>query len=181
MVKARTFISGALMALWIAMLVPQIVVLDTAFGNPPGTFSGVSLMRGAVLLFLELPGFLSLGAVCGVFRSSCYAGHFLAGDTAQSTLMLVSNAAAYLTITYWIARRILISAAKATNLQIVMLAAGVCALLANGILTVWMIWANKPYYAHSFPGLSIASLVVALITFFSLFWGARYWIVVTQN
>ena len=169
--KARIFMSGALMALWLAMLVPQAGVVDDAFSSPPGTYSNGSVTRGASLLLLQLPGLLTLGAICLVFRSSCDVGHTLGSDTVNSMLLLLGNAAAYMTITYWIAKRIQIVTAN-TARKIPLLAAGVCGLLANSILTAWMIWAEKPYYAHSLPSLSVSSLVIALMTISSLFWGS---------
>ncbi len=160
------------MALWLAMLVPQAGVVDDAFESPPGTYSNGSVIRGASLLLLELPGLIALGVICVVFRSSCYPGHTLGGgDTVNSMLTLLGNAAAYMTITYWIAKRIQIVTAN-TARKIPLLAAGVCALLANSILTAWMIWAEKPYYAHSSPSLSVSSLVIGLMTISSLFWGS---------
>lgn len=45
-------------------MVPQAAVIDAAFSRPPGTYTSGSEIRGASLLLLELPGFLSLGVIC---------------------------------------------------------------------------------------------------------------------
>ena len=130
----------------------------------------VALIHNILILISDIPGLLLLGAVCAVFRSSCYIGRSLGTDQAAWIVVLLGNAAFYMVITYWIARLIQTKATtRARWLQSAYVATGVFALLANCVLTTWMIWARTPYYAHPLPRLSILSLIVAVVTFLSLF------------
>lgn len=169
--KGRVFTCGALMALWLATLAGQAGVVSDAMAGPPALTES-AFRLGVVSIIPHIPGLIIMGAVCAVVRSACYGS--LATDEASFIVVLIGDAAFYFVITYWIAKGILWSAARRVmTLQAIFVVCGVCALLANGALTQWMIWAVKPYYVHPVPRLSIFSFALATLTFLSAFWPLR--------
>jgi hypothetical protein len=166
----RTFLSGFLVALWLAMLVSQCEVVAVALGGPPA-LRGAQFLTGILFVIPHLPGLLVLGVVCAVFRDACYIGHPLGTDPAAQIVVLLGDAALYTTITYWIAKWIRADVARrAVSVRSAYFVYCLFGLVANCILTAWMIWVKKPYYAHATPGFSILSLVVGVAACLSLLW-----------
>jgi len=169
--RARALLSGALLALWTVTLLPQAGVVVSAYGNPPGTYTGPSLLLGILLELPRVPGLVVLGVVCVVFRSSCYVGRALGSDNAASLVVLLGNAAVYMLLMYPLAKAIHGNAPaggeRARPFRRGWFVAGVIALSANAALTAWMIWAKKPYYAWPTPVLSVSSLAIGAAAFCS--------------
>jgi hypothetical protein len=166
-IKGRILTCGAVMALWLATLAGQTRVVTEAMAGPPA-LTEFAFRLGIASIIPHVPGLLVLGVVCAVFRSACYIG-LLRTEEASSVVVLIGDAAFYFVITYWIARGILKSAAA----KVLFVLCGGCVLLANGVLTRWMVWAEKPYYVHPMPRLSICSLALGTLTFLSAFWPVR--------
>jgi len=157
------------MALWLATLVAQGGVIGNALAGEP-SLTNASCLIGIAGIIPHLPGLLVLGGVCAVFRDSCYTGRSLGSDDADDVIVLLGDALSYMLITYWIARGLLQNAATRSNArQRVLVTAGIVALSANAILTIWMVWPDKPYYVHPVPGFSALSLILGAMTFASAF------------
>jgi len=167
--RKKVLISGALMALWVASLIPQADAVNAALGEPPGTYSGASWPIGVALGLLQIPGFIAAGIVCVTLRGACSPGHFLGSDSVNLAFIFLGNAATWMVVTLPLANAVQKRAwggrgRVATGFT----AAGIVALLANTILMVWMIGAGKPYYTHPTPVLSVLSLVFGAAFFYSL-------------
>lgn len=161
------------MSLWLATLSGQVSVFATALAGPPALKESAFWLSIASVV-PHIPGLIVLGGVCAIFRNACYIGHPLGTDEASSAVLLISDAMLYMLFTYWIARDILKNAERHTRgLRITFIVSGSFALLTNGAVTGWMIWAEKPYYVHPVPHLSILSFVFAALTFLSAFWRVK--------
>jgi hypothetical protein len=162
------------MSLWLAMLAAQASVVTDALAGPPA-LTDSNLLLTIVATIPHIPGLLVLGGACSVFRTACHIGGFLETDEASSAVLLVGDATFYFGITYYVAIGILKNAqSRGRSLQASLVMGGISFLLANAALTGWMICANKPYYVHSMPGVSIFSLILATLTFLSAFWPVRW-------
>jgi hypothetical protein len=168
--KARIITCGALMSLWLAMVVAQADVVAEALAGPPA-LTDLALWLGIACVIPHIPGLLVLGVVCALFRNACYTGRPLGTHEASAAVVLIGDAIFYFAITYWIAKGILRRRAKGLQTDLVM--GATFALLANGVLTGWMVWVKKPYYVRSTPGFSVCSLMLGVLTILSAFWPVR--------
>ena len=139
--KARICTCGFLMAVWQATIAAQADVVASALAEPPALTESAFLL-GVACLIPHLPGFLILGVLCAVFRNACYIrGPF---QTATSTVFESGCDILFRDHLMDCQRPSENAASRARGLQTIFVGGGGCALLANGALTGWMIWAEKP-------------------------------------